>query len=57
MPALFTIMCASTSDMILSANLAASPVLSNGVPLHVERCAPSAAIAYNRQLTPPTANF
>ncbi|NEX46230.1 hypothetical protein [Pseudotabrizicola algicola] len=50
MSALFQIACASNSDAILAANLAASPCLANGVPLHVERNAPSAAIAYNRAL-------
>ncbi|MFN4129415.1 MAG: hypothetical protein ACK4GC_06325 [Paracoccaceae bacterium] len=50
MPAPFTIACASNSDAILSANLAASPCLSHGVVLHVECDAPSAPIAYNRAL-------
>ncbi|MFZ1470413.1 MAG: hypothetical protein WAT09_15775 [Paracoccaceae bacterium] len=45
----FVIACASHSDAILGANLARSPCLS-GIPLHVERDAPSAAIAYNRAL-------
>ena len=50
MSAVFTIACASNSDAILSANLAASPLIADGVRLHVERNAPSAAIAYNRAL-------
>lgn len=45
----FVIACASHSDAILSANLARSPLLAH-VPLHVEKGAPSAAIAYNRVL-------
>ena len=45
----FVIACASHSDAILGANLGRSPCLS-GIPLHVERGAPSAAIAYNRAL-------
>lgn len=45
----FVIACASHSDAILDANLAKSPLLAT-VPLHVERNAPSAAIAYNRAL-------
>lgn len=49
MPAPFAIVCASHSDAILSANLAASPCLSDGV-LHVERMAHSAAVAYNRAI-------
>jgi hypothetical protein len=50
MPASFSIACASNSDAILSANLAASPVLANGMHLHVERRAASAATAYNRAI-------
>lgn len=45
----YTIACASHSDEILQANLARSPCLAS-IPLHVERGAPSAAIAYNRAL-------
>lgn len=45
----FVIACASHSEAILSANLGRSPLLSQ-VPLHVERDAPSAAVAYNRAL-------
>jgi len=45
----FAIACASHSDAILNANLARSPCLTS-LPLHVERGAPSAAIAYNRAL-------
>lgn len=44
------IACASHSDAILQANLARSPLIGAGVPLHVEQGAPSAAIAYNRAL-------
>ncbi|MGL4320605.1 MAG: hypothetical protein ACRCS3_07050 [Paracoccaceae bacterium] len=43
------IICASHSDAILNANLGRSPCLST-IPLHVERGAPSASIAYNRGL-------
>ena len=42
--------CASNSDTILHANLAQSPLFAQGIPLHLERGAPSAAIAYNRAL-------
>ena len=45
----FAIACASHSDAILRANLARSPCLAT-LPLHVEKGAPSAAIAYNRAL-------
>jgi hypothetical protein len=48
------IACASHSDAILGANLARSPLLAR-VPLHVERNAPSSAIAYNRVLDATTA--
>jgi len=44
----FDLCCASHSDAILTANLAASPLVAAGQPLHVERNAPSAGIAYNR---------
>ena len=44
------IVCASNSDTILNANLAQSPLFATGTLLHVERNAPSAAIAYNRAL-------
>lgn len=50
MTAPFVIACASNSDAILSSNLAASPILAGGIHLHVERGAPTAAIAYNRAL-------
>jgi hypothetical protein len=50
MSAPFTIACASNSDTILSANLAASPLFASGAGLHVERNAESAARAYNRAL-------
>lgn len=46
----FALACASHSEEILAANLARSPMLAQGVTLHVERGAPSAAIAYNRIL-------
>jgi glycosyltransferase involved in cell wall biosynthesis len=45
----FDLVCASHSDAILSANLARSPLLITH-KLHVERGAPSAAVAYNRGL-------
>jgi glycosyltransferase involved in cell wall biosynthesis len=45
-----SLVCASNSDAILAANLVASPGLARGVTLHVERNAPTAAIAYNRGL-------
>lgn len=45
-----TLACASNSDAILAANLQASPALSATLPLHVERDAPSASIAYNRAI-------
>jgi glycosyltransferase involved in cell wall biosynthesis len=50
----FHIICASHSDAILDANLGRSPCLST-IPLHVERGAPSASIAYNRGLDATTA--
>ena len=46
----FTVACASNNDAILTANLARSPMFQTGVPLHLERNAPTAAIAYNRAL-------
>ena len=52
----FVIACASHSEPILSANLARSPLLAT-IPLHVEKDAPSAAIAYNRALDATTAPF
>jgi len=48
------IACASHCETILKANLGRSPLLSH-LPLHVERNAPSAAIAYNRALAATTA--
>ena len=43
--------CASHSDEILNSNLARSPCVTSGaLPLHVERGAPSASVAYNRAL-------
>jgi hypothetical protein len=50
----FHIICASHSDAILDANLGRSPCLAS-IPLHVERGAPSASIAYNRGLDATTA--
>lgn len=50
------IACASNSDTILNANLAQSPMFAAGTPLHVERDAPSATIAYNRALDATTAD-
>lgn len=45
------VICASHNDAILDANLRRSPMIAEGgVPLHLERNAPSAAIAYNRGL-------
>lgn len=46
------VLCAAShSDEILQANLARSPCVTSGaLALHVERGAPSAAIAYNRAL-------
>lgn len=49
----FGIACASHSKTILDANLGRSPLLAT-VALHVERNAPSAAIAYNRALDATT---
>jgi hypothetical protein len=49
--------CASHSDAILGANLMRSPEVSSGdLPLHVERGARSAAIAYNQALAATTAD-
>lgn len=50
----FVVACASNSDTILNANLAQSPLFATGTPLHLERNAPSAAIAYNRALDATT---
>ncbi|MFN3845669.1 MAG: hypothetical protein ACK4RZ_07585 [Paracoccaceae bacterium] len=50
MSAPFTLVCASNSDHILSANLAASPMVQAGAGLHIERGALKATIAYNRAL-------
>lgn len=49
------IVCASHSDPILQANLGRSPLLDK-MPLHVERSAASAAIAYNLALDQTTAD-
>jgi len=43
-----TLVCASNSNAVLQANLAASPAVLAGLPLHVVRDAPSATIAYTR---------
>ena len=51
----FDLCCASHSDAILTANLAASPLVQAGQPCHVERGAASAGIAYNRLLDRTTA--
>jgi hypothetical protein len=52
----FDIACASHSAAILEANLGRSPAIRGGLArLHVERDAPSAAIAYNRALQATTA--
>lgn len=52
------IACASNSDTILKANLAQSPMFATAaVKLHLERNAPSAAIAYNRALDATTAEL
>lgn len=45
-----TLATASNSDAILAANLAASPDLASGLPLHIERNAATAVTAYNRAL-------
>ncbi|MDO8882613.1 MAG: hypothetical protein U0934_07870 [Pseudotabrizicola sp.] len=50
MPVPFSFVCASNSDAVLSANLAASPILAEGLSLHVERGAASASTAYNRAI-------
>ena len=49
--------CASNSDTILNANLAQSPLFAQGIPLHLERGAPSAAIACNRALDATSAEI
>jgi glycosyltransferase involved in cell wall biosynthesis len=53
---MFAIVTASHNAAILDANLRRSPLLS-GVPLQVERDAPSAGIAYNRGLDATTAPY
>lgn len=50
----FVVVSASHSDAILGANLGRSPLMRH-VPLHVERNAPSAAVAYTRALAATTA--
>lgn len=55
-PPSMIVACASHSDAILAANLAASPAIASGtLALHVERGAPSATVAYNRALAATTA--
>ncbi len=56
MTAAFSIICASHDDAILNANLRRSPLLAT-IPLHVEKGAPSASIAYNRGLDATTAPY
>ncbi len=51
----FTVACASNNDAILKANLARSPMFTADASLHLERNAPSAAIAYNNALDATTA--
>ena len=52
------IVTASNDEECLTRNLMASPMVAEGgVPVHVERGAPSAAIAYNRGLAATTAPF
>ena len=54
----YALICASHSDEILNANLARSPMIAEGrVPLHLERNAPSAAVAYNRAIDATTAEI
>lgn len=51
------IACASHSEGIRKANIERSPLLAQGIPLHVEQDAPSASIAYNRALDATTAEI
>lgn len=52
------IVCASNDEECLTRNLMASPMIAEGgVPVHVERGAPSASIAYNRGLDATTAPY
>lgn len=44
------IVVASNDEACLQRNLLASPLVAAGVPVHVERGAPSASVAYNRGL-------
>lgn len=47
----YALICASHNDEILNANLARSPMITEGrVPLHLQRGATSAAVAYNRAI-------
>lgn len=46
----FCIVVASNDETSLQQNLMASDLVQNGVPVHVERGAPSASVAYNRGL-------
>ncbi len=52
----FALVTASYDGTILDANLRRSPLLAH-IPLHVERNAPSASIAYNRGLDATTAPY
>ncbi len=52
-----SVVTASHDDGILNANLARSPLFATGIPLHVERGAASATIAYNRGLDATTAPY
>jgi hypothetical protein len=53
-----TIVCASHSDEILNANLARSPMIAEGVvPLHLERGAKSAGLAYNHAIDNTTSDL
>lgn len=51
------IVVASNDAACLTRNLMASDLVHRGVPVHVERGAPSAAIAYNRGLDATTAPY
>jgi glycosyltransferase involved in cell wall biosynthesis len=49
------IVVACNDEACLARNLMASPLVAAGVPVHVERGAPSASVAYNRGLAATTA--
>ncbi|MDP3262308.1 MAG: glycosyltransferase family A protein [Tabrizicola sp.] len=51
------IACASHSETIRKTNIERSPLLAQGIPLHVEQNAPSASVAYNRALDATTAEL